>query len=75
MKERNQLLILDLDETLIYATETPLNRKAKFLEQLQPTENIRSLEKRFWRDRLARAIGNSEISNSPPAASQTDEVD
>jgi hypothetical protein len=26
-----QLLVLDLDETLIFATETPLNRSADFL--------------------------------------------
>jgi hypothetical protein len=46
-----------------------------YLERLKSEENIHSVEKRFWRDRLARAIGNSEISKPPPAASQTDEVD
>lgn len=46
-----------------------------YLERLKSAGNIRSLEKRFWRNQLGRSIGESEISNTQQAASQTDEVD
>jgi TFIIF-interacting CTD phosphatase-like protein len=120
MDYRKKLLILDLDETLIYATEASLPRKADFLvgqyhvykrpfldaflkscldwfevavwtsstplyaieivsvifrddelkylllylEQLRYAENIRSVEKRFWRNQLTRSIDESNISNA-----------
>ncbi|MCU0541902.1 MAG: HAD family hydrolase [Oscillatoriaceae cyanobacterium Prado104] len=56
-------------------TDNELQYLLLYLEQLKSVENIRSVEKRFWRNRPARAIGKPAISNTQKATSQTDEVD
>ncbi|MEG4342063.1 HAD family hydrolase [Microcoleus sp. A003_D6] len=35
-----------------------------YLEQLRYEKNIRTVEKRFWRNRLTRSMGESDISNT-----------
>jgi TFIIF-interacting CTD phosphatases, including NLI-interacting factor len=45
-------------------TDDELKYLLLYLEQLRYEENIRSVEKRFWRNRLTRFIGESDISNA-----------
>ena len=45
-------------------TDDELKYLLLYLDQLRYEENIRSVEKRFWRNRLTRSIGESDISNS-----------
>lgn len=45
-------------------TDDELKYLLLYLEQLRYAENIRSVEKRFWRNRLTRSIDESEISNA-----------
>jgi RNA polymerase II subunit A small phosphatase-like protein len=45
-------------------TDDELKYLLLYLDQLRYEENIRSVEKRFWRNRLTRSIGESDISNT-----------
>jgi len=45
-------------------TDDELKYLLLYLDQLRYEENIRSVEKRFWRHRLTRSIGESDISNT-----------
>jgi len=45
-------------------TDDELKYLLLYLDQLRYEENIRSVEKRFWRNRLTRALGESDISNA-----------
>jgi TFIIF-interacting CTD phosphatase-like protein len=45
-------------------TDDELKYLLLYLDKLRYEENIRSVEKRFWRNRLTRSIGESDISNS-----------
>jgi len=57
MPQGGKLLILDLDETLVHASERELERSADFRlvgyhVYLRPQPNVRAVEKRRWRERL-----------------------
>lgn len=45
-------------------TDDELKYLLLYLDKLRYEENIRSVEKRFWRNRLTRSIRESEISNA-----------
>lgn len=45
-------------------TDDELKYLLLYLERLRYEENIRSVEKRFWRHRLTRSIAESDISNT-----------
>jgi len=45
-------------------TDDELKYLLLYLDQLRYEENIRSVEKRFWRNRLTRSIAESDISNT-----------
>ncbi|MEG4444127.1 HAD family hydrolase [Microcoleus sp. AT9_B5] len=45
-------------------TDDELKYLLLYLDKLRYEENIRSVEKRFWRNRLTRSIGESDISNT-----------
>lgn len=45
-------------------TDDELKYLLLYLQQLRYAENIRSVEKRFWRNRLTRSTGESEISKA-----------
>ena len=45
-------------------TDDELKYLLLYLDKLRYEENIRSVEKRFWRSRLTRSIGESDISNT-----------
>jgi RNA polymerase II subunit A small phosphatase-like protein len=45
-------------------TDDELKYLLLYLDQLRYEENIRSVEKRFWRNRLTRSLGESDISNA-----------
>ncbi len=56
-------------------TDDELKYLLLYLERLRYEENIRNVEKRLWRNQLARSIGESEISNPQQVTSPIDEVD
>jgi len=45
-------------------TDDELKYLLLYLDKLRYEENIRSVEKRFWRNRLTRSLGESDISNA-----------
>ncbi|MEG4587941.1 HAD family hydrolase [Microcoleus sp. MOSTC5] len=45
-------------------TDNELKYLLLYLDKLRYEENIRSVEKRFWRNRLTQSIGESDISNT-----------
>jgi hypothetical protein len=45
-------------------TDEELKYLLLYLDKLRYEENIRSVEKRFWRHPLTRSIGESDISNT-----------